>query len=97
MPYIPNEIVEKAKQVDLLSYLFSCEPGNLIDLGNGRYCTRDHDSLKISNGKWYWFSKGVGGRSALSYLMNVKDLSFKSLWILVITFAQMIPAGFFLL
>ena len=76
MPYIPNEIVEKAKQVDLLSYLFSCEPGNLIDLGNGRYCTRDHDSLKISNGKWYWFSKGIGGHSALDYLMKVRNLSF---------------------
>ncbi|MBQ3258580.1 MAG: DUF3991 domain-containing protein [Oscillospiraceae bacterium] len=76
MPYIPPEIVEKARQVDLLTYLHTCEPGNLVDLGNGRYCTREHDSLKISNGKWYWFSKGVGGHTALDYLMKVQHMSF---------------------
>ena len=29
------------------------------------YCTAEHDSLKISNGKWYWWSRGFGGYSAL--------------------------------
>ena len=76
MPYIPPETVAKAKQVDLLSYLHACEPGNLVDLGNGRYCTREHDSLKISNGKWYWFSRGIGGHTALDYLMKVRNMSF---------------------
>ena len=76
MPYIPSEIVEKARQVDLLTYLHTCEPGNLVDLGNGRYCTREHDSLKISNGKWYWFSRGIGGHTALDYLMKVQNMSF---------------------
>jgi hypothetical protein len=40
------------------------------------YCTREHDSLKISNGKWYWFSRGIGGRSALDYLVKVKGIPF---------------------
>ena len=40
------------------------------------YCTRTHDSLKISNGKWYWFSQNIGGRSALDYLVKVKEMSF---------------------
>ena len=40
------------------------------------YCTREHDSLKISNGKWCWFSQGIGGRSALDYLIKVKGIPF---------------------
>ncbi len=33
-------------------------------------------SLKISNGKWIWWSRGIGGRSALDYLIKVKGYSF---------------------
>ena len=36
----------------------------------------DHDSLKISNGKWMWWSRGFGGATALDYLIKVKGLSF---------------------
>ena len=36
----------------------------------------DHDSLKISNGKWMWWSRGFGGSSALDYLIKVKGLHF---------------------
>lgn len=34
------------------------------------------DSLRISNGKWCWFSRGIGGRSALDYLIKVKGIPF---------------------
>ena len=76
MPFIPPETIEKARQVDLLSYLKACEPGELVKISNGHYCTREHDSLKISNGKWYWFSRGFGGYNALDYLIKVKEISF---------------------
>ena len=33
-------------------------------------------SLKISNGKWFWWSRGIGGVSALDYLIKVKDYGF---------------------
>ena len=36
----------------------------------------EHDSLKISNGKWMWWSRGFGGNSALDYLIKVKGLKF---------------------
>ncbi len=77
MPYIESEVLEKARQVDLLSYLQSNEPENLIKLSSDIYCTRDHDSLKISNGKWYWFSRGFGGVTALDYLMKVQNCSLQ--------------------
>ena len=76
MPYLDNEVIEKAREVDLLSYLKEHEPGNLVRLSGDNYCTREHDSLKISNGKWYWFSRGFGGYHALEYLTKVKEMPF---------------------
>ncbi len=76
MPYIPPEVVEKAREMDLLTYLKSYEPQELVHFGGNTYCTREHDSLKISNGKWCWFSRGIGGYSALDYLIKVKEMPF---------------------
>ena len=55
MPYIPPEVVEQARQIDLLTYLQSCEPQELVRISGNNYTTRTHDSLKISNGKWMWW------------------------------------------
>ena len=76
MSYIPPEVVAKAKQMDLYTYLKTYEPQELVHFAGSTYCTREHDSLKISNGKWYWFSRGIGGRSALDYLIKVKGIPF---------------------
>ena len=76
MPYIPPEVVAKAKEMDLLTYLRNYEPQELVHVGGSTYCTREHDSLKISNGMWCWFSRGIGGRTALDYLIKVKELPF---------------------
>ena len=72
LDYVTREQIDRANGVDLLSYLRQCDPGNLVRLSEDSYCTAEHDSLKISNGKWYWFSRGIGGRSALKYLMTVE-------------------------
>ena len=76
MPYIPPDIVAKARETDLLTYLQNYEPQELVHFGGNTYCTREHDSLKISDGKWCWFSRGIGGRSALDYLIKVKGIQF---------------------
>ena len=76
MPYIPPEIVEKAKEMDVSTYLQNYEPNELVKVGNGTYSTKTHDSIRISNGLWNWFSRGVGGKNAVSYLMKVKNYSF---------------------
>ena len=49
----------------------------LVHFSGNTYCTRTHDSLKISNGKWYWWSQGIGGRSALDYLTKVKGVELR--------------------
>ena len=76
MPFYDSETIERVRQVDLFTYLQSCEPQELVHVSGNVYCTREHDSLRISNGKWCWFSRGIGGYSALDYLIKVKGCSF---------------------
>ena len=73
--YVTESEIRAAKQIDLLTYLQTYEPHELVKDGSG-YHTRTHDSLKISNGMWHWFSRGIGGRTALDYLMHVKGMDF---------------------
>lgn len=76
MPYIDTSVIEKVKQIDLLTYLQEREPDELVRIGPSAYCTKEHDSLKITNGKWFWWSRGFGGRSALDYLIKVRGMGF---------------------
>lgn len=76
MAYYSSEEIQKAKQMDLYTYLENYEPDELVHFSRDTYMTRTHDSLKISNGMWYWFSRGIGGKSALEYLIKVKDYTF---------------------
>ncbi len=76
MSGVSKEQIAKAKEWDLLSYLQTYEPRELKRCGSNEYCTRTHDSLKISNGKWCWNSRGIGGRTALDYLIKVRGMDF---------------------
>ena len=76
MPFYDPETIQQARQVDLLTYLQTCEPQELVHVSGNVYCTKTHDSLRISNGKWCWFSRGIGGYSALDYLIKVNGYSF---------------------
>ena len=75
MPYVAQEQIEHAKRLDLLTYLQIYEPDELIRFSGDVYTTRTHDSLKISNGKWCWWSHHIGGRSALDYLIKVRGMT----------------------
>ena len=76
MAGVTKEQIAQAKKWDLLSYLQAHEPQELKRCGPHEYCTRTHDSLKISNGKWCWNSQGIGGRTALDYLIKVRGMDF---------------------
>ena len=76
MAYYTPEEIQKAKQMDLYTYLANYEPEELVHFCRDTYMTKTHDSLKISNGMWYWFSRGIGGKSALEYLIRVKEYTF---------------------
>lgn len=76
MAYYQPDEVKKAKEMDLFTYLKNYEPEELVHFSRETYMTRTHDSLKISNGMWYWFSRGIGGKTALEYLIQVREMSF---------------------
>lgn len=89
--WVTSEQIEKAKQMDLLTYLKSYEPDNLKKLSHDTWCTKKHDSLKISNGKWHWFSRHIGGKTALDYLIKVKGVSFVKAVEIITGYSAMLP------
>lgn len=78
--WVTDEDKRAAKAVDVFPYLETADPSELVKLSQNEYCLRSHDSFKISHkdGKWlwFWYSRGVGGRSAVDYLMKVKGYRF---------------------
>ena len=74
--FYDKSVINEVKKIDALTYLMNFEPDNVVKISRNTYCTKEHDSLKLSNGMWYWFSKSKGGKSAIDYLMIVKGLSF---------------------
>lgn len=76
--YIPPNLIEKAREMNLLTYLSNYEPNELVKVCNGTYRCKTHDSVVISNGLWYRFSTNDGGKNAIDYLMKVEGLSFQN-------------------
>lgn len=76
MAYYSQSEIERAKEMDLLTYLKRYEPDELVRISSNTYTTKTHDSLKISNGLWMWWSRGIGGKGALDYLMKVRGMTF---------------------
>ena len=74
--YVTKQEIEQARQLDLLSFLQQYRPHELVKLSPGVYSMRSHDSLKISNGRWYRWATGKGGVSALDYLVSVENMPF---------------------
>ena len=74
--YFSKETIARARELDLLTYLQLYEPNELVRVSNNNYHIKTHDSLKISNGRWYWFSRGIGGVSALDFLVKVRGYTF---------------------
>lgn len=75
--WVSPEQVAQARNMDLLTYLQTYEPHELVALKGGTFATRTNDSLKISNGKWMRWSTGDGGKSALDYLIKVRGMGFQ--------------------
>jgi hypothetical protein len=76
--YFNEDELEEIRKIDLLSYLQSTCPDELLPTTKStfRYTTRKHDSIELSNGKWCQHSTGIGGVSALDYLNKVEGWSF---------------------
>ncbi|MBQ9298827.1 MAG: DUF3991 and TOPRIM domain-containing protein [Clostridia bacterium] len=75
--YIPKEIVNKAKEIDLLTYFMNNNPAELVRKGADTYSLKTHDSVIISNGLWHRFSTNEAGKTALDYLMKVEKMTLQ--------------------
>jgi len=74
--YIPPEKIDEAKSIGLYDY-FVQTGVQLVRKGRD-YCTADHNSLCLStNGRWNWYSQGIGGRNAIDFLIKTEGLSFQ--------------------
>lgn len=93
MPFLSDEDKKRAREMDALTYLMTCEPDNLVRVSANEYCTREHDSLKISNGKWHWHSRQIGGRNALDYLMKVKEMTYYEAAKLILSLSGITPTA----
>lgn len=94
MPYIDPETVKKIREVDLLTHLQTYEPKEFVHVSGNVYCTKTHDSLRISSGKWCWFSHGIRGKSELDHLIKVRGYSFMEAVNLIIRKAATQPPSF---
>lgn len=73
--YVSKNEIEKAKQMDLLTYLANYEPTNLVKEANNSYCTKEHDSLKISNTMILKSQKKLQiGKIFLLYMLSKQQL-----------------------
>lgn len=75
--FIRKSVLEKVRTPSAFDYLKNYHPSLLVKNGKKDCYHREHDSLHFSNGKWYWWSQGIGGTTALDYLIAVEGYDFK--------------------
>ena len=69
--------IEAARQISVLEYFQIRMPQELVKISAHDFRTQTHSSLVISdNGLFHWFSKDLGGRNALDYLLKVEQMDF---------------------
>lgn len=79
MAGVTKEQVAAARRMTAIEFLRRYRADDLVkSSARGEFELKSHDSFKI-NGEsslWHWKSRGVGGKSALDYLMHVEGCSF---------------------
>lgn len=72
--YTQNQI-NKAKNMDLLEYIRQ-RGYSFFQSAANEYRLKEHDSLVISNNKWKWFSRDIGG-DTLDFVTKYEEKGFK--------------------
>lgn len=79
MPGVTKEQVAAARRMTAIEFLWRYRADDLVkSSARGEFELKSHNSFKI-NGEsslWHWKSRGIGGKSALDYLMHVEGCSF---------------------
>ena len=72
--FYSKDQIEKARDSNLLLYLHQ-NGYKLLKSGRDEYRLEEHDSLVISNNKWNWFSRSIGGNT-LDFLVKYEGKDF---------------------
>ena len=73
-----HEQVNRARQVDLYSFLPAYDPTGWRRADARRIKSTIHDSLLVTAGKGYcWNSRGITGANAINFMQEFYDLSFQ--------------------
>ena len=70
MAWVTKDQIQRAREVDVLDYVLTHERDNVRRVGSS-YRLKDHPSISIDKGEWYWHSREIGGKTALDYLTDV--------------------------
>ncbi|MCL2854876.1 MAG: septation protein SpoVG family protein [Defluviitaleaceae bacterium] len=78
---VSEDRIQEARSVDILDYLHTHEPHNLVKHSADTYKLKGHDSLKIFPSNtggyaWHWHSRGQGGKYALDFVTSVRGYGF---------------------
>lgn len=74
---IPESDMKRIRELDLLTYFKNYEPHDLVRNGHVDYTTKSHTSLHMSHGLWMHWSSGIGGKTALDFLIKIENMSFR--------------------
>lgn len=80
MAHLEEDIIERAKNTDMIALLESEEGFSFKSTyGEREFKCIEHNSLVVNSNRrrWYWNSRQVGGNNAIDYLVKIRGMNFR--------------------
>lgn len=80
MTHLEEDIIERAKNTDMIALLESEEGFSFKSTyGEREFKCIEHNSLVVNGNRrrWYWNSRQVGGNNAIDYLVKIRGMNFR--------------------
>ena len=80
MAHLEEDIIERAKNTDMIALLESEEGFSFKSTyGEREFKCIEHNSLVVNGNRrrWYWNSRQVGGNNASDYLVKIRGMNFR--------------------
>lgn len=80
MAHLEEDIIERAKNTDMIALLESEEGFSFkSSYGEREFKCIEHNSLVVNGNRrrWYWNSRQVGGNNAIDYLVKIRGMNFR--------------------
>lgn len=80
MAHLEEDIIERAKNTDMIAILESEEGFSFKSTyGEREFKCIEHNSLVVNGNRrrWYWNSRQVGGNNAIDYLVKIRGMNFR--------------------